>query len=55
MTLKSILMQYSHKLTEEDLETLLDAGVVLVPAGSTPNRKKKGINFGAAMCISPSL
>ena len=47
-------MQFSHKLADEDLNTLLDAGVVLVPSG-TPGRQKKGVNFGAAMCISPSL
>jgi DNA repair exonuclease SbcCD ATPase subunit len=53
MALKNCLMQFTHKLNESDLETLLDAGIVLVPSWGQEG-KKKGINFRSALCISPS-
>ena len=59
MALKSVLVQFTHKLTETDLATLLSAGVVMVPnyddGNDKPKQRGMGINFRSALCISPSL
>jgi len=66
MALKSVLLQFSNKLSEEDEDVLMNAGVVLGPppshgGGTIPRRAhhtggtgSSSINFRSALCIAPS-
>ncbi len=61
MTLKSVLMRFAHKLHVDELADLEDAGVILVAEGGAGagegagKASRKSINFGSALCMSPSL
>lgn len=56
MALKNVLMRFAHKLHVDELAELEDAGVILVAEGGGARQSKtKNINFGSALCLSPSL
>lgn len=48
MTLKTILMRFTSKLTADEVDELEDCGVILAPRSRPRNR---GLNLGSALCF----